>query len=93
MWRIIDMLVWIGLWTKYKIYKVPLDPVILSCQGFGCLWQAFMLIWILGSKNNLKVYHRKKFNYPPNIKLATSLMNFECQPYRIFEGLSYYKEY
>ena len=26
------------------------------------------------------------------MKLVTSLMNFECQPCRIFEGLSYHQE-
>ena len=27
------------------------------------------------------------------MKLVTSLMNFECQPCGIFEGLSYHQEY
>ena len=27
-----------------------------------------------------------------NMHGVTSLMNFECQPYRIFEGLSYHQE-
>ena len=36
--------------------------------------------------------HRKKFNASPNMKLVTSLMNFECQPCGIFEGLSYHQE-
>ena len=31
-------------------------------------------------------------NVSPNIKLVTSLMNFECQPCGIFEGLSYHQE-
>ena len=51
-----------------------------------------MMNWILWTKNDLKVSHRKQFNYPSNMKLTTSLMNFECQSCRIFEGLSYHKE-
>ena len=27
MWCIIALLVWIGLWTKLRIYRVPPDPV------------------------------------------------------------------
>ena len=27
LWRIIDLLVWIGLWTKLRIYRVPPDLV------------------------------------------------------------------
>ena len=51
-----------------------------------------MLNWILWTKNDLNVSHRKQFNAPSNMKLATSLMNFECQSCRIFEGLSYHTE-
>ena len=29
--RVIGMMVWIGLWTKLRIYRVPPDPVIRSC--------------------------------------------------------------
>ena len=87
-WRSIDMLVCIGLWTKLIIYRVPPDPVIWSCRGFGFLWRSLMLNWILCTNNDFKVYHRKKFNAPSNMKLVTSLMNFECQPCGIFEYLS-----
>ena len=31
-WRSIDMLVWIGIWTKLIIYIVPLDTVRWSCR-------------------------------------------------------------
>ena len=51
-----------------------------------------MLNWMLWNKNDIKVYHRKQVNYPPNVKLETSLMNLECQPCGIFEGLSYHQE-
>ena len=34
MWYIIDLLVWIGLWTKFRICRFPPDPVRWSCQGF-----------------------------------------------------------
>ena len=47
---------------------------------------------MLGSKNDLKVSHIKQVNAPSNVKLAASLMNFECQPCGIFEVLSYHKE-
>ena len=85
MWHIIDLLAWIGHWTKLSIYKVPPDPVRLSYQGFGSLWRAFVLIWMLWSKNDLKVFHRKQVNATSNMNLATSLMSFECQPCDIFE--------
>ena len=31
LWRIIDMIEWIGIYTKFRIYKVPPDPVRWSC--------------------------------------------------------------
>ena len=92
LWRIIAMLFWIGLWTKLRIYKVPPHPVIWYCRGFGSLCRALMLFWMLWSKNKLKVSHRKQVNAPSNMKLATSLMNFECQTCEIFEGFSYHQE-
>ena len=36
--------------------------------------------------------NRKQFNASSNIKLVTFLMDFECQPCGIFEGLSYHQE-
>ena len=36
--RSVDLLVWIGLWTKLRIYRVPLDPARWSCRSFGFLW-------------------------------------------------------
>ena len=51
-----------------------------------------MLNWILWNKNDLKIFHRKQVNVSPNMNLVISLMNFECQPCRIFEGLSYHQE-
>ena len=59
LWYIIDLMMWIGICTKLRVYKVPPDPFRWSCRGFGSLCQAFMLIRILGSKNDLKVSHRK----------------------------------
>ena len=38
--RSVALLVWIGLWTKLRIYRVPPDPVRWSCRGFGFLWRA-----------------------------------------------------
>ena len=51
-----------------------------------------MLNWMLWTKNDLKIFHRKQVNASPNMKLVTSLMNFECQTCGIFEGLSYHQE-
>ena len=51
-----------------------------------------MLNWMIWTKNDLKIFHRKQVNAFPNMKLVTSLMNFECQPCGIFEGLSYHQE-
>ena len=51
-----------------------------------------MLNWIIWTKIDLKVSHRKHINSISNMKLVTSLMNFECQPCGIFEGLSYHQE-
>ena len=44
--------------------------------------------WMLWINNDLNVSQRKQVNAPSNIKLMTSLMNFECQSCGIFEGLS-----
>ena len=86
--RSVALLIWIGLWTKLRIYKVPPDPVRWSCRGFGFLWRAFMLNWMIWTNNDFKLSHRKQVNASPNMKLVTSFMNFECQPCGIFEGLS-----
>ena len=32
--RSVALLVWIGIWTKLIIYRVPPDPVRWSCRGF-----------------------------------------------------------
>ena len=47
---------------------------------------------MLWTKNDLKIFHRKQVNVSPEMKLVTSLMNFECQPCGIFEGLSCHQE-
>ena len=86
--RSVALLVWIGLWTKLRIYRVPLDPVRWFCRGFGFLWLVFMLNLMLWTSNYLKITHRKQVNAFPNMKLVTSFMNFECQTCGIFEGLS-----
>ena len=51
-----------------------------------------MLNWMPWTKNDFKISRRKQVNASPNMKLVTSLMNFECQPCGIFEGLSYHQE-
>ena len=47
-----------------------------------------MMSWMLFSKTDLKVYHRKQVNATSNINLETSLMNVECHPCGLFEVLS-----
>ena len=83
-WKIISLLVWIGLWKKMIIYSVPPNPVRWSCQGFGFLWQAFMLNWMLWTNNDFKVSHRKQVKATSNMKLVTSLIKFEFRPCGIF---------
>ena len=51
-----------------------------------------MLNWMLWTKNDLKIFHRKKVNVSPNMKLVTSLINFECQSCGIFADLLYHQE-
>ena len=53
----VALLVWIGIWTKLRIFRVPPDPVRWSCRGFGFLWRAFVLNWMLWNKNYFKVSH------------------------------------
>ena len=86
--RSVALLVWIGFWAKLIIYRVPPDAFRWSFRGFGFIWRAFMLNWMTWTNNDFKVYHRKQVNDPSNMKLVTSLMNFEYQPCGIFEGLS-----
>ena len=50
-WCIIGLLVWIGLWTKLRIYIVLIYPLIWSFRGFGYLWWAFIMLWILMFNN------------------------------------------
>ena len=77
--RRVALLLWIGILTKLRIYRVTPDPVRWYCRGFGFLWQAFILNRMLWTKNDLKICHRKQVNAPSNMKLVTSLMNFEWQ--------------
>ena len=75
-WCSISLLVWIGIRTKLIIYRVPLDPVRWSCQGFGFLWQLFLLNWMICTKNDFKLSHSNQVKSPSNMKLLTSLVNF-----------------
>ena len=90
--RSVALLVWIGIWTKLRICRVPPDPVRWSCRSFGLLWRAYVLNWMPWNKNDFKVSHRNQINAPSNMKLVKSLIGFECQPCGIFEGLSYHQE-
>ena len=72
--RSVAILVWIGLWTKLRIYRVLPEPVRWSWRGIGFLWRAFMLNWMLWTKNELKIFYRKHVNVSPNMKLMKSYM-------------------
>ena len=48
--------------------------------------------WMLFSRNELKVFHRKKGNDPSNMRLTASLINIECHTYGIFEVISHHQE-
>ena len=58
--RSVALLVWIGLWNKLRIYRVPPDPGRWSCRGFGFLWQAFMLNWMLWTKKTSRYFTGSK---------------------------------
>ena len=64
MGRNVALLVWIGLWTNLRIYRVPPDPVIWSCRGSGFLWRVFIFNWMLWTKYDFNPYHRKRANAP-----------------------------
>ena len=51
-----------------------------------------MLNWMIWTKYDLEVSHKKQVNESLNKKLVKSLMNIECQPCGIFGGLSYHQE-
>ena len=72
----VALLVWIGLWTKLRVYRVLTDTVRWSCRGFGFLWSAFMLNWMLWNKNDLKIFHRKQVNAPPKYEVGDILYEF-----------------
>ena len=51
-----------------------------------------MMNLMLCTKNDLKMFHRNQVNASPNMKFVISLINFECQTFGIYEGLSYHHE-
>ena len=46
-----------------------------------------MMIWVLLSKKDLSVSHRKQCYDSSYLRLATSLMDFQCHKCDIFEGI------
>ena len=90
--RTLYLMVWIGIWTQLRIYRVPPDPVRWSCRSLVFICHSLMLNCMLWTKNDFKVSQRKQDNAPSNMNLVTSLMNFECQPCGVFEGLSHHHE-
>ena len=59
-WCIFDLLVCISLCTKLRIYRVPLEPLKWSCQGFRYIRKSFIMMWMLMSKRYTRIYHRRK---------------------------------
>ena len=84
---VVALLMWIGIWTKLRIYRVPTDLVKWSFRGFGYMWRSFIMMWMLIPKKEISISHRKQVKYPSYVRLETSLVNFECHPCGIFEGL------
>ena len=74
--RGVALMVWISLWIKLRIYRVPPDPFRWSCRGFGFLWKVFMLNWMPWTNNDFTVSHSNQVNDPSNMKLVTSLIDF-----------------
>ena len=75
---IIYTLVCIGIWTKLRICRLTTDPYRYSYRCFLPVWLSFMITWMLLSRNDLKVSHRKQDNSPSDVLLVISLMHFEC---------------
>ena len=51
-----------------------------------------MILWMLLSKTYISKYHRNQVNAPLNVRLATSLINFECQLCGILENIKQYQD-
>ena len=62
--RSVALLIWIGLWTKLRIYRVPPDPIRWYCRGFGFLWRAFMLHWMLWTKESIQGISQEESQCP-----------------------------
>ena len=87
MWRIFALLRCIGIWAKLRIYRVPPDPVKSYCRVFGYLWQAFILMWILFSNNDLKVYQMNSLCASSDVRLLESMVDIKFQTFGIFKGI------
>ena len=59
LWCIVSLLVWIGIWKKMKMYRVPPYPIKWYCQGFGYICISFMMIYIPIPKKGLNLSCRK----------------------------------
>ena len=76
LWLIVSLLVWIGIWTKLMIYRVPTEPVKQYFQGFGYLWIFFIVVWMILSKKDLNISCREQRYAPSDVRLDISLMAF-----------------
>ena len=87
LWCIFTLMMWIGVSTKLRIYRVPPYPIKWSFRGFGYLWLALILMLMLMYKKYLGVSHRNKCYSPSDVRFVTYLVDFECHPCGIFEGI------
>ena len=87
LWRIVTMMSWIDIWTSLRIYSLSLDQFKWSCWGFLSLWSLFTMIWILMSKKDISVYHRKQCYASLDMRSEILLMYFECHNCGTFEDL------
>ena len=77
----IALLVWIGICTKLRIYRVTTDPVRWSCSGFGLLWRASMLNWVPWTNNDFTKCHNNPVLVPPRKPLDPVKDLYDGQTY------------
>ena len=64
LWCIFSLLVWIGIWKKMMMFRVPTYPINWYCRDFGYIHIPFMMIYILIPKKGLSLSLRKKYYAP-----------------------------
>ena len=89
--RVVALLVWIGLWGKFRIYRVPLDQVTGSCQFYGYIWHTFIIICIQMPNKGISVSHKNQCHDNSYVMLTASVVDFKYQPCGIFKGLLFHQ--